>query len=152
MRLKKKDVGLAALILMSLSGAGYADAPITGSTVINGDKIINVDTGSTAGINLTGNKEISLDAATPDAAVVIKVDGQRAIGEVRYGINLRDNAKLALSDVSIISEGRTGDVHGILTNGAGVEASINNLYIDVNGNKSYGVNVGNGAKIDVAGI
>ena len=151
MRLKKKDVGLAALILMSLSGAGYADAPITGSTVINGDKIINVDTGSTAGINLTGNKEISLDAATPDAAVVIKVDGQRAIGEVRYGINLRDNAKLALSDVSIISEDRTGDVHGILANGAGVEASINNLYIDVNGNKSYGVNVGNGAKMDVAG-
>lgn len=46
MRLKKKDVGLVALILMSLSGAGYADAPITGSTVINGDKIINVDTGS----------------------------------------------------------------------------------------------------------
>ena len=36
MKLKKKNFGLAALILMSLSGSVYAEAPLTDSTVFNG--------------------------------------------------------------------------------------------------------------------
>lgn len=50
MKLKKKNFGLAALILMSLSGSVYAEAPLTDSTVINGNTTINVDTGANSGI------------------------------------------------------------------------------------------------------
>lgn len=77
MKLKKKNFGLAALILMSLSGSVYAEAPLTDSTVINGNTTINVDTGANSGINLSGNKEISLAASAFDAAVTIKVNGQK---------------------------------------------------------------------------
>ena len=52
---------------MSLSGSVYAEAPLTDSTVINGDTTINVDIGANSGINLSGNKEISLAASASDA-------------------------------------------------------------------------------------
>lgn len=110
MKLKKKKFGLAAFILMSLSGSVYAEAPLTDSTVINGDTTINVDTGANSGINLSGNKEISLAASASDAAVTIKVNGQKSIGDVRYGIRVSNGAKINLSDLNIVSEDKTGDV------------------------------------------
>ena len=102
MKLKKKKFGLAAFILMSLSGSVYAEAPLTDSTVINGDTTINVDTGANSGINLSGNKEISLAASASDAAVTIKVNGQKSIGDVRYGIRVSNGAKINLSDLNIV--------------------------------------------------
>lgn len=149
MKLKKKNLGLAALVLMSLSGAAYAAAPITDSTVITGDTTINVDTSTNTGINLSGNKEVSLDALTPDAAVVVKVNGQKNIGDVRYGIKLSSGAKMNLNDLSITSEDRSGDVNGIYASAS--EININNLSVAVNGNNVYGVNVYGGSQMNVAG-
>lgn len=139
MKLKKKNFGLAALILMSLSGSVYAEAPLTDSTVINGDTTINVDTGANSGINLSGNKEISLAASASDAAVTIKVNGQKSVGDVRYGIRVSNGAKINLSDLNIVSEDKTGDVNGIYASAS--EININNLNVDVNGNSIYGVNI-----------
>lgn len=151
MKSMKKNLGLTALVLMSLSGSVYADAPITDTTVINGDKTINVDTSSNTGIKLSGNKEVSLDAATPDATVVIKINGQRGIGDIRYGSIIENGAKMNLNDLSIISEDRTGDVNGFYAKGMGTEVNINNLSVDVSGNNIYGVNVNTGAQMKVAG-
>lgn len=152
MRSMKKNLGLTALVLMSLSGSVYADAPITDTTVINGDKTINVDSSSNTGIKLSGNKEVSLDAATPDATVVIKINGQRGIGDIRYGSIIENGAKMNLNDLSIISEDRTGDVNGFYAKGMGTEeVNINNLSVDVSGNNIYGVNVNTGAQMKVAG-
>lgn len=144
MKLKKKNFGLAALILMSLSGSVYAEAPLTDSTVINGDTTINVDTGANSGINLSGNKEISLAASASDAAVTIKVNGQKSVGDVRYGIRVSNGAKINLSDLNIVSEDKTGDVNGIYASAS--EININNLNVDVNGNSIY-----NGSQMNVAG-
>lgn len=149
MKLKKKNFGLAALILMSLSGSVYAEAPLTDSTVINGDTTINVDTGANSGINLSGNKEISLAASASDAAVTIKVNGQKSVGDVRYGIRVSNGAKINLSDLNIVSEDKTGDVNGIYASAS--EININNLNVDVNGNSIYGVNIYNGSQMNVAG-
>lgn len=149
--INEKNLGLTALVLMSLSGSVYADAPITDTTVINGDKTINVDTSSNTGIKLSGNKEVSLDAATPDATVVIKINGQRGIGDIRYGSIIENGAKMNLNDLSIISEDRTGDVNGFYAKGMGTEVNINNLSVDVSGNNIYGVNVNTGAQMKVAG-
>lgn len=149
MKLKKKNFGLAALILMSLSGSVYAEAPLTDSTVINGDTTINVDTGANSGINLSGNKEISLAASASDAAVIIKVNGQKSVGDVRYGIRVSNGAKINLSDLNIVSEDKTGDVNGIYASAS--EININNLNVDVNGNSIYGVNIYNGSQMNVAG-
>ncbi|WP_302299029.1 autotransporter outer membrane beta-barrel domain-containing protein [Phascolarctobacterium faecium] len=149
MKLKKKKFGLAAFILMSLSGSVYAEAPLTDSTVINGDTTINVDTGANSGINLSGNKEISLAASASDAAVTIKVNGQKSIGDVRYGIRVSNGAKINLSDLNIASEDKTGDVNGIYASAS--EININNLNVDVNGNSIYGVNIYNGSQMNVAG-
>lgn len=149
MKLKKKKFGLAAFILMSLSGSVYAEAPLTDSTVINGDTTINVDTGANSGINLSGNKEISLAASASDAAVTIKVNGQKSIGDVRYGIRVSNGAKINLSDLNIVSEDKTGDVNGIYASAS--EININNLNVDVNGNSIYGVNIYNGSQMNVAG-
>lgn len=148
MKLKKKNFGLAALILMSLSGSVYAEAPLTDSTVINGDTTINVDTGANSGINLSGNKEISLAASASDAAVTIKVNGQKSVGDVRYGIRVSNGAKINLSDLNIVSEDKTGDVNGIYASAS--EININNLNVDVNGNSIYGVNIYNGSQMNVA--
>lgn len=149
MKLKKKNFGLAALILMSLSGSVYAEAPLTDSTVINGDTTINVDTGANSGINLSGNKEISLAASASDAAVTIKVNGQKSVGDVRYGIRVSNGAKINLCDLNIVSEDKTGDVNGIYASVS--EININNLNVDVNGNSIYGVNIYNGSQMNVAG-
>jgi len=149
MKLKKKNFGLAALILMSLSGSVYAEAPLTDSTVINGDTTINVDTGANSGINLSGNKEISLAASASDAAVTIKVNGQKSVGDVRYGIRVSNGAKINLSDLNIVSEDKTGDVNGIYASAS--EININNLNVDVNGNSIYGVNIYNGSQMNVVG-
>lgn len=149
MKLKKKNFGLAALILMSLSGSVYAEAPLTDSTVINGNTTINVDTGANSGINLSGNKEISLAASASDAAVTIKVNGQKSVGDVRYGIRVSNGAKINLSDLNIVSEDKTGDVNGIYASAS--EININNLNVDVNGNSIYGVNIYNGSQMNVAG-
>jgi outer membrane autotransporter protein len=149
MKLKKKNFGLAALILMSLSGSVYAEAPLTDSTVINGDTTINVDTGANSGINLSGNKEISLAASASDAAVTIKVNGQKSVGDVRYGIRVSNGAKINLSDLNIVSEDKTGDVNDIYASAS--EININNLNVDVNGNSIYGVNIYNGSQMNVAG-
>lgn len=149
MKLKKKNFGLAALILMSLSGSVYAEAPLTDSTVINGDTTINVDTGANSGINLSGNKEISLAASASDAAVTIKVNGQKSVGDVRYDIRVSNGAKINLSDLNIVSEDKTGDVNGIYASAS--EININNLNVDVNGNSIYGVNIYNGSQMNVAG-
>jgi len=149
MKLKKKNFGLAALILMSLSGSVYAEAPLTDSTVINGDTTINVDTGANSGINLSGNKEISLAASASDAAVTIKVNGQKSVGDVRYGIRVSNGAKINLNDLNIVSEDKTGDVNGIYASAS--EININNLNVDVNGNSIYGVNIYNGSQMNVAG-
>ena len=149
MKLKKKNFGLAALILMSLSGSVYAEAPFTDSTVINGNTTINVDTGANSGINLSGNKEISLAASASDAAVTIKVNGQKSVGDVRYGIRVSNGAKINLSDLNIVSEDKTGDVNGIYASAS--EININNLNVDVNGNSIYGVNIYNGSQMNVAG-
>jgi outer membrane autotransporter protein len=149
MKLKKKNFGLAALILMSLSVSVYAEAPLTDSTVINGDTTINVDTGANSGINLSGNKEISLAASASDAAVTIKVNGQKSVGDVRYGIRVSNGAKINLSDLNIVSEDKTGDVNGIYASAS--EININNLNVDVNGNSIYGVNIYNGSQMNVAG-
>lgn len=149
MKLKKKNFGLAALILMSLSGSVYAEAPLTDSTVINGNTTINVDTGANSGINLSGNKEISLAASAFDAAVTIKVNGQKSVGDVRYGIRVSNGAKINLSDLNIVSEDKTGDVNGIYASAS--EININNLNVDVNGNSIYGVNIYNGSQMNVAG-
>lgn len=149
MKLKKKKFGLAALILMSLSGSIHAETPLTNSTVINGDTTINVDTGANSGINLSGNKEISLAASASDAAVTIKVNGQKSVGDVRYGIRISNGAKINLSDLNIISEDKTGDVNGIYASAS--EININNLNVDVNGNSIYGVNIYNGSQMNVAG-
>lgn len=149
MKLKKKNFGLAALILMSLSGSVYAEATLTDSTVINGDTTINVDTGANSGINLSGNKEISLAASASDAAVTIKVNGQKSVGDVRYGIRVSNGAKINLSDLNIVSEDKTGDVNGIYASAS--EININNLNVDVNGNSIYGVNIYNGSQMNVAG-
>lgn len=149
MKLKKKNFGLAALILMSLSGSVYAEAPLTDSTVINGDTTINVDTGANSGINLSGNKEISLAASASDAAVTIKVNGQKSVGDVRYGIRVSNGAKINLSDLNIVNEDKTGDVNGIYASAS--EININNLNVDVNGNSIYGVNIYNGSQMNVAG-
>lgn len=149
MKLKKKNFGLAALILMSLSGSVYAEAPLTDSTVINGDTTINVDTGANSGINLSGNKEISLAASASDAAVTIKVNGQKSVGDVRYGISVSNGAKINLSDLNIVSEDKTGDVNDIYASAS--EININNLNVDVNGNSIYGVNIYNGSQMNVAG-
>lgn len=149
MKLKKKNFGFAALILMSLSGSVYAEAPLTDSTVINGDTTINVDTGANSGINLSGNKEISLAASASDAAVTIKVNGQKSVGDVRYGIRVSNGAKINLSDLNIVSEDKTGDVNGIYASAS--EININNLNVDVNGNSIYGVNIYNGSQMNVAG-
>lgn len=149
MKLKKKNFGLAALILMSLSGSVYAEAPLTDSTVINGDTTINVDTGANSGINLSGNKEISLAASASDAVVTIKVNGQKSVGDVRYGIRVSNGAKINLSDLNIVSEDKTGDVNGIYASAS--EININNLNVDVNGNSIYGVNIYNGSQMNVAG-
>jgi pertactin autotransporter len=149
MKLKKKNFGLAALILMSISGSVYAEAPLTDSTVINGDTTINVDTGANSGINLSGNKEISLAASASDAAVTIKVNGQKSVGDVRYGIRVSNGAKINLSDLNIVSEDKTGDVNGIYASAS--EININNLNVDVNGNSIYGVNIYNGSQMNVAG-
>lgn len=149
MKLKKKNFGLAALILMSLSGSVYAEAPLTDSTVINGNTTINVDTGANSGINLSGNKEISLAASASDAAVTIKVNGQKSVGDVRYGIRVSNGAKINLSDLDIVSEDKTGDVNGIYASAS--EININNLNVDVNGNSIYGVNIYNGSQMNVAG-
>lgn len=149
MKLKKKNFGLAALILMSLSGSVYAEAPLTDSTVINGDTTINVDTGANSGINLSGNKEISLAASASDAAVTIKVNGQKSVGDVRYGIRVSNGAKINLSDLNIVSEDKTGDVNGIYASAS--EININNLNVDVNGNSIYGVNIYNGSQMNVTG-
>ena len=149
MKLKKKNFGLAALILMALSGSVYAEAPLTDSTVINGDTTINVDTGANSGINLSGNKEISLAASASDAAVTIKVNGQKSVGDVRYGIRVSNGAKINLSDLNIVSEDKTGDVNGIYASAS--EININNLNVDVNGNSIYGVNIYNGSQMNVAG-
>ena len=146
---KKKNFGLAALILMSLSGSVYAEAPLTDSTVINGNTTINVDTGANSGINLSGNKEISLAASASDAAVTIKVNGQKSVGDVRYGIRVSNGAKINLSDLDIVSEDKTGDVNGIYASAS--EININNLNVDVNGNSIYGVNIYNGSQMNVAG-
>ena len=148
-KLKKKNFGLAALILMSLSGSVYAEAPLTDSTVINGDTTINVDTGANSGINLSGNKEISLAASASDAAVTIKVNGQKSVGDVRYGIRVSNGAKINLSDLNMVSEDKTGDVNGIYASAS--EININNLNVDVNGNSIYGVNIYNGSQMNVAG-
>ena len=134
---------------MSLSGSVYAEAPLTDSTVINGDTTINVDTGANSGINLSGNKEISLAASASDAAVTIKVNGQKSIGDVRYGIRVSNGAKINLSDLNIVSEDKTGDVNGIYASAS--EININNLNVDVNGNSIYGVNIYNGSQMNVAG-
>lgn len=149
MKLKKKNFGLAALILMSLSGSVYAEAPLTDSTVINGDTTINVDTGANSGINLSGNKEISLAASASDAAVTIKVNGQKSVGDVRYGIRVSNGAKINLNDLNIVSEDKTGDVNDIYASAS--EININNLNVDVNGNSIYGVNIYNGSQMNVAG-
>ena len=134
---------------MSLSGSVYAEAPLTDSTVINGDTTINVDTGANSGINLSGNKEISLAASASDAAVTIKVNGQKSVGDVRYGIRVSNGAKINLSDLNIVSEDKTGDVNGIYASAS--EININNLNVDVNGNSIYGVNIYNGSQMNVAG-
>lgn len=134
---------------MSLSGSVYAEAPLTDSTVINGDTTINVDTGANSGINLSGNKEISLAASASDAAVTIKVNGQKSVGDVRYGIRVSNDAKINLSDLNIVSEDKTGDVNGIYASAS--EININNLNVDVNGNSIYGVNIYNGSQMNVAG-
>lgn len=149
MKLKKKNFGLAALILMSLSGSVYAEAPLTDSTVINSDTTINVDTGANSGINLSGNKEISLAASASDAAVTIKVNGQKSVGDVRYGIRVSNGAKINLCDLNIVSEDKTGDVNGIYASAS--EININNLNVDVNGNSIYGVNIYSGSQMNVAG-
>lgn len=134
---------------MSLSGSVYAEAPLTDSTVINGDTTINVDTGANSGINLSGNKEISLAASASDAAVTIKVNGQKSVGDVRYGIRVSNGAKINLNDLNIVSEDKTGDVNGIYASAS--EININNLNVDVNGNSIYGVNIYNGSQMNVAG-
>ncbi|WP_337794458.1 autotransporter outer membrane beta-barrel domain-containing protein, partial [Phascolarctobacterium faecium] len=126
-----------------------AEAPLTDSTVINGDTTINVDTGANSGINLSGNKEISLAASASDAAVTIKVNGQKSVGDVRYGIRVSNGAKINLNDLNIVSEDKTGDVNGIYASAS--EININNLNVDVNGNSIYGVNIYNGSQMNVAG-
>lgn len=136
---------------MSLSGSVFADEPIMDNMVIKGDKTINVDTDSNRGISLSGNKVVSLDKETPDASLVIKITGQNAVGDVRYGAHISGNSKVNLSDVSIISEDRTGDVNGVYITGMKSEFNTNNLTIAVSGNKNYGVSLNGGAQMNVAG-